>query len=285
MEAAEPLERAVSVLLSLLACAASPETSGGFVAATYNVHGLPPEITGDDTAARMAQIAPRLDRWDVIGLQEDFDDDNHDTLAAGVDYASEVRFDELVESDRFYGPGLATFARFPEQDRLQEHFEACYGTLDNASDCLASKGFQALRLELAEGGATVDLYDSHLEAGGGDEDNAARETQVDQLIAAMNGWSAGRAVIFLGDTNLHEDDPADLPVIERWLEEAGLTDACGAVDCEGPGDIDRIFFRSGDEVSLEVLGWADEGADFVDDRGEPLSDHDPISAQIAWSSE
>jgi len=75
-------------------------TEGALRALTYNVHGLPPELTGDDTAARMAQIAPLLDGFDVVGLQEDFDDDNHATLAASSRHLSQVRFAEALE-DRF----------------------------------------------------------------------------------------------------------------------------------------------------------------------------------------
>ena len=62
---------------------------------TYNVHGLPPQITGDDTAARMVEIGPLLRPFDVVGLQEDFDDVNHGTLAAASDHLVQRRFADL----------------------------------------------------------------------------------------------------------------------------------------------------------------------------------------------
>ena len=256
-------------------------TEGALRALTYNVHGLPPELTGDDTAGRMAQIAPLLDGFDVVGLQEDFDDANHDTLAAGSHHATQVRFAEALE-DRFYGPGLAVFADFAELDHRHEHYDACYGTIDGAGDCLASKGFQVVRLRLG-GGLELDVYNTHLEAGGGGEDDAARAVHVDQLLAALSGWSDGRAVLFLGDTNLHEDDPDDAPLLERLLADGGLTDSCEAVGCDDPGRIDRLLFRSSDELSISATAWAVEPA-FVDEAGVDLSDHEALSADFTWAA-
>ena len=43
---------------------------------TYNIHGLPPEVTGDDTTGRIEQITPLLSDYDVVGLQEDWIEEN-----------------------------------------------------------------------------------------------------------------------------------------------------------------------------------------------------------------
>ena len=198
----------LATLLLLTACgdpdkADDLPTEGTLTALTYNVHGLPPEITGDDTEARLLAIGPRLAGFDLVGLQEDFDDGRHEQLAADAGFPTNVRFNEALE-DRFYGSGLDVLSVLEVVDYLHEHFDDCYGTLDNAGDCLASKGFQAVRLQLGAG--EVDVYNTHLEAGGGEEDDLARLNQIDQIVAAMNGWSAGRAVIFTGDTNLHPDE-------------------------------------------------------------------------------
>ncbi len=267
-------------LLVLMACVEEPQpSSGSFSALTYNVHGLPPEITGDDTSARMVEIAPLLNGFAIVGLQEDFDDQNHELLENASDHQTAARFDEALEG-RAYGSGLAFFADYAEQQRVHEHFTACHGTLDNASDCLASKGFQRLRLELG-GEASLDVYNTHLEAGGSDEDNSARQAQVEQVLLAIDTWSQGRALLFLGDYNLHDDEEPDATLLARLLDEAQLQDACEYVDCEEPGHIDRLLFRSGDSLTLSAQAWANEPA-FVDSQGAPLSDHDAISAQFAW---
>ena len=259
-------------------------TEGQLKALTYNVHGLPPEITGDDTAERMTLIAPHLNNFDVVGLQEDFDDDNHATLEDASSHLTKIRFSELYAPDRFYGPGLAVFADYEAQAPVHEHFETCHGTLDSSSDCLASKGFQAVRLQLGPSDAhTVDVYNTHLEAGGGDGDNEARAAQIDQLIAAMNSVSEGRAVLFLGDTNLHDADPDDRPEMVRFLEDAGLTELCVAVNCAEPGRIDRIVYRSSEHLTLTGLDWWVDQA-FFDSDGVPLSDHDAIAGSIQWEA-
>ncbi len=252
---------------------------GEFVALTYNVHGLPPPITMDDTPGRMVQIAPLLNGFDLIGLQENFDDQNHETLANASEHPHQLRFGEPLE-DRFYGSGLAVFSEFEITDNLHHYYSTCHGRFDSASDCLASKGFQVARIRLGPG-AEVDVYNSHLEAGGSAEDDLARTVHVDELLEAMTSYSAGRALIFLADTNLHESDPEDAPDLSMLISEAQLSDACDVVMCPEPGRIDRIMYRSSVDVELSAMSWRVEPR-FVDGEGDSLSDHDAISARIQW---
>ena len=151
--------------------------------------------------------------------------------------------------------------------------------MNNSGDCLASKGFQMMRLRVGAG--SVDVYNTHHEAGGGDEDNAVREGQVDEVLAAMTEWSAGRAVLFLGDFNLHGDDPEDLPALERYWD-FGLEDSCELLGCTDPGRIDRALIRSGDDLTLTPTSW-EVPEHFVDEQEEPLSDHDPVAVGFEWS--
>ncbi|MCK6524271.1 endonuclease/exonuclease/phosphatase family protein [Myxococcota bacterium] len=271
-----------TLLILLLACAPDAPTpaptEGSFTALTYNVHGLPPEITGDDTAGRMALIAPLLNDFDVVGLQEDFDDDNHATLVGQATHEWRHRFDEVLP-DRVYGPGLAALSRFELIEGGGEHYTACYGVFEGASDCLASKGFELLRLRIGDG--ELDVYNTHMEAGSNEEDNEARAAQVEQLIEAFERLSAGRAILFMGDTNLADDDAPDLPLITRLIEGGGLTETCVALDCAEPGRIDRILWRDGGGLTLTPTAWEVEPA-FWDDEGVPLSDHDAISATFDW---
>ena len=254
-------------------------TSGVFDVLTYNVHGLPSAITGDDTPGRMQAIAPRLTAHRIIGLQEDFDADNHAILTEEAPHLTQITFDQRLDG-RFYGSGLTILADYEEIEVRNTHYSTCHGTTDAASDCLASKGFQALRVQL--GTATLDIYNTHLEAGGGDEDNAARQVQVDDLIASLQGWSQDQAVVFTGDFNLRETDPEDLPQIDQLLEEAGLERTCWALDCDTPNHIDKILFRSSPEVTLVPTLWANIDSEFRDESDTPLSDHPPIAAAFAW---
>jgi hypothetical protein len=150
------------------------------------------------------------------------------------------------------------------------------------------KGFLHTTITLDDG-VEVDLYDLHGEAGGGPEDQALQAADFEQLAAYIAERSEGRPIILGGDTNLHTDlehpdaaDGADIEIWETFLEVTGLTDACAATDCDRPGDIDKVAFRSGEGVDLEVRSHAFTEDEFLDASGEDLSDHPPLVVGFAW---
>lgn len=277
------------LVLGLVACAPSPDPvpvvpgSGAITLLTYNVHGLPDSLTNTErpTAERMARIAPLLDDYDVIGLQEDFDADNHALLVSEATHPGRWWFSATVDEARAYGAGLAVLSRVPSSGYAEEHYLACNGVLDGSSDCLASKGFQVVTLDL--GGRQLDVYHTHHEAGRGPDDVAARGEQVEQVLASMDGRSAGRAVLLLGDTNIRVSDPSDEPLLGRYLD-AGLREGCDEVGCPEPGHIDRFLLRDGGGLSLTVEAWSRE-EQFVDEDGADLSDHPAIALTIGWSAD
>lgn len=256
------------------------DTGGTLTFLTYNVHGLPAIITGDDTTARTTAIAPLLNAFDVVGLQEDFLAENHAILENASTHSVKAWFSE-IETTQIYGSGAAVFANLVEVERYTEYYTACNGTFDAGSDCLSSKGFLMLRLELTPG-VEIDIYDTHLDAGGGSADDDARTVQVNQLIASMTTRSAGRAIVFMADTNLEASDPNEGPTLARFLSEAGLTDACAAVSCAEDDHIDRILFRASATVALTAETWTNEPG-FFDGSGTPLSDHPAISVRFRWA--
>ncbi len=270
------------MIFIVLACTGAKEPSQGELHfLTYNIHGLPVEITGDDTPGRIEQIAPLLAEFDIVGLQEDFIDENHDIIAESATHPYLDRFNEKVEQDRYYGSGLSTLSVAPILTDQNSHYTTCHGYLDSASDCFASKGFQALEIELSTD-LTFHLYNTHLEAGGSEEDTLARQVQVEQLLASLNNYSAEHAVIFLGDTNLHASDSNDSPLLEKLYSQANLIDSCQAVNCPEPENIDRIFYRNSPNLEFTVQQWVND-QEFVDQSGTNLSDHPAISAQISWT--
>jgi endonuclease/exonuclease/phosphatase family metal-dependent hydrolase len=130
---------------------------------------------------------------------------------------------------------------------------------------------------------TVDIYNLHMEAGGAPEDEVLREQGVDQLLASMSTYSAGRAIIIGGDFNLHTDEEPDGTTYQRLLTSAGLTDVCAAVNCGDDGRIDKFAFRSNDTVVITPLSWSNEDALFQDGGGVDLSDHEPIAVEFQWA--
>jgi endonuclease/exonuclease/phosphatase family metal-dependent hydrolase len=276
------MRRVCSLLLALVVaslCARVEASAPGRLRVlTYNVHGLPSLVTGDDTLARQAAIRPLLEPFDVVGLQEDFMDEGHALLTGEATHAARTRFADALEG-RVYGSGLALLSRRPIASVENVHYEAFHGLLDAGSDGMASKGFQVARLELAPG-VELDVYGSHLDAGRGEGDEAARAAQVEQLVASMQGRSAGRAVLFLGDTNLGGKSAKDQATLKGWLERAGLSCACEQTPC--CGRIDRILVRGGAGVDVAVEGWR-VAPGFTDAKGTPLSDHAPLEATLVWS--
>jgi len=246
---------------------------------SYNVHGLPPGVTGDDTEARMRAISPRLAAFDVAALQEDFF--YSELLTEAVEPTRVHRF-HVTLPGRVTHSGLTLVSALPVAATHGESWTTCHGLLDSASDCLGSKGFQLSRLTLAPG-VEVDIVNLHLEAGGGDEDEQARAQQVEQLLGALAIRSEDRALIVAGDTNLHPDDEADRPLLERLRAGGGLEDVCEATACPEPDHIDRFLFRSGEGLVLRAESWT-RLTDFVDEADRPLSDHPALVARFAWTT-
>lgn len=257
----------------------APTREGALRVLTYNVHGLPAPITGDDTLARQDAIGPRLKPFDVVGIQEDFMPDGHARLMRGVTQPTRQRFQAAL-SGRVYGSGLTLLARPRVVARHSNHYTTFHGLFRHGSDGMASKGFQMLRLRLA-GGVEVDVYNSHMDAGGARGDQVARATQVAQITSAMQTVSAGRAVVFLGDTNLESRRGQDVKTLGRWLRTTRLACACRPTRKTCCGRIDRILYRSGAGVRLSVKRWG-VAPGFVDAKRRPLSDHAPIQAVLRW---
>jgi endonuclease/exonuclease/phosphatase family metal-dependent hydrolase len=257
------------------------DTSGELTFLCYNVHGLPSVVTGDDTPGRMSAIAPLLNDFDVVALQEDFAPENHATLVNASTLMDSDWFDAKVDPGRVYGAGLSLFSNPLQIETQQTHYTECNGIFDGANDCLSSKGFQMVRLQVGAG-AEIDVYNTHLDAGGGSGDDDARAAQVDQLLASLNTTSAGRAVVVMGDMNLEEDDPDEAPTLFHLIDDGTLLDSCDTMTCNEPGRIERIMFRGSDTVSLTVQSWTNEPA--FENGGSPLSDHPAISATFAWAT-
>jgi endonuclease/exonuclease/phosphatase family metal-dependent hydrolase len=268
----------ILVLLSAPALLAQSAQEGRLEVLSYNVHGLPGLITGDDTLARQTAISARLNAFNVVGLQEDFSDAGHARLLAKVTHTSRVRFADTVKG-RFYGSGLTFLARPPASGRRGEHYRTFHGVMSAGSDGLASKGFQCVRLRIAPG-VELDVYNSHLDAGGSAGDQRARAEQVAHITSAMQIHSRGRAVLFVGDTNLKARRGLDAQTLRRWLKTTGLRCACGVAQKSCCGRIDRILVRSGVGLRLSVKRWS--VLNWRDSRGRSLSDHDPIHATLRW---
>lgn len=294
----------------------SPTAEGTFSVLSYNVAGLPQEISTENPEAHLPLISPLLDDYDLVLTQEDFDwwrpmlegfdfVNYHERLRADVTHEHRTGqypgpeatgVDVAARPDLQIGDGLGILSRFPFAEEERVPWEGCFGGFDTsdggAADCLAAKGFAVVRTTLADG-VELDVYTLHAEAGGSDQDQALQDADYTQLAAFVEEHSEGRAVLLGGDTNLHTDPEhpdaegtADTEIWERFLEATGLEDGCGAAGCDRTGAIDKIAFRSAPDGSLElrVTDYQFPEDRFVDDAGEALSDHPPLAAELEWTA-
>jgi hypothetical protein len=245
---------------------------------TYNLHGLPAWIAGDDPAARLPVALEKAGAFDLVLIQENW------------------AFRELVEREKRHplrilgesprrgwlgrnGSGLELLARGVDpRERHSDGYGVCFGVLGGANDCFANKGFLMARLALA-GGGEIDVWNTHLDAGGSPGDQAARAAQLGRLAARIAERSAGRALILGGDFNLEWDAAPQRALLEDFLSRTGLSLAAATPPGAWNRRLDYLLLRSGAGTTLEVTeaGMADG---FVTDAGAPLSDHPPVYARV-----
>jgi hypothetical protein len=276
--------------------AGCPElVEGEFFALSYNVAGLPQGISGSDPEINMPLIAPLLNAYDVVVLQETWKtpDPNpfapthvyHEILEAGSLHpfktlsASHPLGMDPSRPSAILGDGLNTFSQFPFGDVTRVPWPVC---TDSAADCLAFKGFSMVRMTIAPG-VTVDVYDLHMEAGGDPADDVARDVDVTTLSNFIQANSAGRPLLVGGDFNLHTNVEPDSSQFQRLLAETGLQDVCAALSCPEPGRIDKWLFRSSAQLTITPLSWNFETDVFVRDGNVPLSDHEALAVRFAWA--
>jgi hypothetical protein len=299
------------VVATSVAC--EPIASGEFSLLTYNVAGLPQEISTENPQQNIPLISPKLEPYDIVVTQEDFDwwvpaldgldfVNYHTRLraqtthphvtgqhpgpaAVGIDGSDPERPLPLV------GDGLGILSRYPLADVVRTPWEHCFGGGDTsdggAGDCLAMKGFAVATVTLAPG-ALVDVYTVHGEAGRTTADNRMIAEDFELLAEFIATRSARRAVIVAGDTNLHTEvghvmAPVHTPIWDAFLADTGLTDVCDVITCDHPGAIDKVAYRYGGPVTLDPIDQRWEDDIFVDGSGQDLSDHPAVAVDWHWT--
>lgn len=298
-------------LSGVVAC--EPVAQGEFTLLTYNVAGLPQEISTEQPGTNIPLISPKLEPYDIVLTQEDFDwwipeldvldfANYHERLRAGTTHpwatgrhpgpaAVGIDGSDPERPMPLVGDGNGILSRFPFDGADRVPWEHCFGSADSsdggAADCLAMKGFARATLTLAEG-VQVDVYTVHAEAGRTATDSRMIAEDFALLAGYINSHSQGRPVIVAGDTNLHTQpghamQPIHGPIWDRFVDDVGLVDVCVVVACEQPGSIDKVAWRDGAGVTLAVheRRWEDEI--FVDGAGEDLSDHPPVAVDFSWT--
>ncbi|MGC2856332.1 hypothetical protein ACM64Y_12740 [Novispirillum sp. DQ9] len=278
---------------------------------SLNIHGLPGLIAKDEPEKRIPVIARKAAAYDITLLQEDFShqaavdaNTRHSVIVRGNGPSGSVSVKGVqvpvaplgsllgggpasgwtgaltslaTTAAQPFGSGL-TFIANPAAGRVvaeqRQAFGMCEGYLGAAQDCFAEKGVLMVRLRLANG-TEVDVYNTHLEAGGGDKDQSIRVKQLSIITDFMKRHSAGRAVVFGGDFNLDWKNRTHRQAMTSFLDATGLERLETA---QSGRQIDHILIRSGTATTItaQKTGVA---PDFQHD-GKPLSDHPPLTTTL-----
>ncbi|XEC95933.1 jacalin-like lectin [Paenibacillus tarimensis] len=267
--------------------------TGSFSVLSYNVGGLPGFISSADPEANTPKISPLLNLYDIVNVQEDFN--YHAALYEQANHP----YKTPTSGGAGIGSGLNTLSVFPISDLERVTWDTRHGVFDSGSDQLTPKGFTAKRQKLADG-VYIDIYNLHADADVDPGSMAARADNIRQLSDYINQYSDGNAVIVFGDTNTRYT--REKPLLEEMLTATGMADVWielvrgGSVpplgdalmdnsDLNGPNYevVDKIFYRSGPLVELKATAYRLEDEVFVDENGEQLSDHYPISAEFTYT--
>jgi endonuclease/exonuclease/phosphatase family metal-dependent hydrolase len=288
---------------------------GTFAVMSYNVKGLPEiPFVIEDRTDQMHDIAEKLEDFhtadgpyfgmaSVVGLQEVFAHDYYEILTAPETVSYDFITDKDQRGEFNTGDGLTLLSDFQGENFERTQWEMCNGTLtEDGSDCDTPKGFSFAEVTL-EPGAKFHLYTLHADAGQGLQDQAARRSNINQLIEAMNESSpAGTPVVVLGDTNsrytrVGTDNIQDLltmtGVHDVWvdLRRGGIVPAAGVPitdDCETTPstgnceEVDKIFYRNGDHLVFSPDTYQVLRQMFMGTM-KPLSDHDPVAVEFEYS--
>lgn len=254
--------------------------------------------TDADNEERLTQIVRRASQFDVVALQEVYDDTQRDQLSAWAAIEHARSLAGLLVDDRGvryyelrFGPegedrpcfllvipcqesGLSllvrtTFARSPLLHRGVE-FAQCGG-----DDCLSRKGFTITKVPLGEHpDAFVWLINTHMQAS---EDDGSGETlrqqirrqQLDMILQHIDADRYRRhPVILLGDTNVRASEGAsseyrrhfDQGPLQGWLDpvQQSLLPTLPANQRVGPDD-DTAPFTWDQERNAYAHFWDGEG--------------------------
>ena len=275
----------------LLTSINSLDYDGYFRIISYNVGGLPEIISSSKPSKYTKLISPRLNKYDIVNVQEDFG--YNDDLISLMEHEYRTEFSGNVP----FGNGLMTFSKYPLFNYRRLKWKDTHGFIVDGADQMIPKGFTYNSVEIKPG-FSIDIYNIHTDADTDEKSMACRRSNMAQLGEFIKNASAGKAVIVFGDTNsryTREGDDFDKLVVNP----CNLTDAWiqnimkGEIPPKGPprmvddlgelGEVvDKIWFRSGKNIELNATTFKLHLTGWTDKDGKQLSDHYPITSNIGW---
>jgi endonuclease/exonuclease/phosphatase family metal-dependent hydrolase len=266
-------------------------TTGNFTVLTYNVAGLPDQISGSTPSVYSEPIGLLINDYDIVHVQEDFC--YHDSLLLKNTHPYRTETLGCI----FEGDGLNTFSKYP----INSNFSRTQWNHCADADCFTPKGFSYSQIEISKG-VWVDFYNVHANAQSYEEALEARRNNIMQLHAYINEHSKDKPVIVMGDMNCRYTREGDnirlileLGFKDSWIElirngsipekgASALTD-CDvnrtSATCE---KVDKIFYRSSNKVKLKATEFKMDDERFYYEGNDtiPLSDHYPVYTKFSY---
>lgn len=297
-----------------------------FKVCALNVDGLPSKVLVIDInpdskgAAGATAIGQKLVTmgYDVVGLAEDFD--FHSDLIAPLQndfhiatYQGGITVDSHYNADiSFSTDGLGLLAR---KGRAAFANEAMFGwnkrsgKFDNGADELILKGFRYYTVTFNDS-VEVDLYIVHMDAECDEGSQAARRSNIQQVVSAVLASDNKRPVIIMGDTNCRYNrdklkeccidalnaDPR-FSAIDAWVEherdsvypayvaeaDASQSLLVSELGCQKGEVVDKVIYVNNSEAPYHIsANYFLQDISFVNENNEPLADHWPVVVEFTY---
>ena len=245
---------------------------------TYNIHGLSPIFSGDKPKERIPNILDKSKQFDIILLQENW-------IFSNEEISQELDGYEIMVSDKSKfknpikcllnpnGSGLSIGVKdgISLLGSDEYSFDSCSGWLFRANDCLSTKGFQHIRIEI--NGERVDFYNTHLDAGKSKKDIRVRKEQLQNLEDYIQFNSSSYPLIIAGDMNINLSDHSSREIINSFMNNLNLQMVdWSANTLNETAVLDYIFYRESDIIEILLVNGG------VNQELLGTSDHPPIEA-------
>lgn len=256
--------------------------------------------------------------WDVIGLNEDFN--YHEEIKSSLsNYTFGTWQKGFPTALTTLGEYLKLYVKYDNNEPLYEidglgigvkkdccslsgeaitswNSNATYGYLDHSSDQLTQKGFRFYTVTVTKSGLTakIDFIVLHADAGGGDEDKAARENAYAQLVSYIQKVKTGNPMILMGDFNTeYTRDKFKTLFIDKLNAISGVKASDAWVEFNNGGvyptsnqggsaqskeKLDKIVFLNRASAPIELKLFYQGNVTTFTDSGGQLSDHMPVEA-------
>ena len=166
---------------------------------SYNIFMLTPPISLSNQGTRANHIHHHVDGYDVLIINEAFDNSARDILTNNLSAEYPYYTDVINESGSVEDGGVLIYSHWPIEFSDQIVYNDC-----DADDCLAAKGVMYARIN--KNGKKYHVFGTHTQAWADPGNVATRQLQMTQLknFAEAQNIPADEAVIFGGDFNVEK---------------------------------------------------------------------------------